>query len=403
MVLLCAAVSVGVAVPASADTWMTQMTPGPSGPPNAALTSVSCVSSTFCMAVGTSDYGFDRFDTLLGPIATFAERWDGSAWTILPTPAVSGSPRLVSLSCASSTFCVAVGSTETDGGRNTHALLETWDGTAWTSQATPLGSARSGALSGVSCASSSFCFAVGTSGLSWNGTSWRQITLPSVRYRSSLAAIACVAADDCTAVGYYNTRRIGVGIPVPLAARWRGGRWTVARPPPERYRYHGKLYRNDTRLTAISCPSRSSCLATGLGQRTQNIFPDGGFADVWRDNHWSAAAAGIAHYSPLYGVACVAQDDCYAAGQYDPRTLTPPATQRPMIEHWAAGHWVQVPIPRVATLPNQVWKADNLRDPKLFGISCVPQTGCTAVGAQPQDSASATLAMRDVLAPRPGG
>ena len=42
---------------ASAATWTTQTTPGPSGPPEAALTGVSCVSATFCMAVGSSDYG----------------------------------------------------------------------------------------------------------------------------------------------------------------------------------------------------------------------------------------------------------------------------------------------------------------------------------------------------------
>ncbi|HEY2317126.1 MAG TPA: hypothetical protein VGH67_02425 [Solirubrobacteraceae bacterium] len=90
---LALALALGAPAARAADPWTSQAAPGPSGPPNAALTGVSCVSSTFCMAVGTSDFGFDRLEiNLHGPIATFAERWDGSAWTVLPTPAAAGSP-----------------------------------------------------------------------------------------------------------------------------------------------------------------------------------------------------------------------------------------------------------------------------------------------------------------------
>jgi hypothetical protein len=94
-------------------------------------------------------------------------------------------------------------------------------------------------------------------------------------------------------------------------------------------------------------------------------------------------------------------DDCYAAGQYDPRTVTSPTTQQPLIEHWGSGRWSRVAIPRVATLPNRIWFEDNLLDPNFFGILCVLQTGCTAVGAQPQGTGSAPLAVSNL--PGPGG
>lgn len=422
LVVLCAAVAALVMVAAVSSaagaTWSLQTTPGPSGPPDAALTSVSCPSATFCMAVGASDFGFDHLGiNLVGPIATFAERWDGTGWTVLPTPAAGVDPGLASVSCASPTFCVAVGSTQSGGrvtvgglgggGRNSHALLETWNGSAWSMQSTPLASMRNSRLTGVSCVSSRFCVAVGSFlkswGIVWNGSTWRRITPPVVNYDSSLTAVACAAANTCTAVGSYNINRTGVAELRPLAARWRGGRWTVAKPPPERDRYHGKPYSNFTWLTAVSCPSRTSCLATGLSLRTQNIYPNGGFADRWDGHRWTVATTGIARNSPLYAVSCVAADDCYAAGQYDPHTITPPSTQRPLVEHWGLGRWGQVALPPVATLSNATWFEGNLLNPNLTGISCVPQPGCTAVGAQPQSASSTALAMSDLPAQAPAG
>jgi hypothetical protein len=416
---VCGLLAVGVAAPASAATWTTQPVPGPSGPPNAAVTGVSCVSATFCMAVGSSDSGFDHSGiTLLGPIATFAGRWDGSAWQVLPTPAVGASPVLDAVSCASPTFCVAVGSTHTPGrqyvagflgGGSARAVVEVWNGTAWAVQASPLRSVRGSALTGVSCVSDRFCIAVGSTGVEagaavlWNGSTWRRLTLPSVRYGPSLTAISCAAVNVCTAVGSYDVNKTGVADLHPLAVRWLNGRWTMAKPPPERDRFHGKTFLNDTWLTAVSCPSRTSCLATGLTLRTQNFYPQGGFADRWNGSHWTTATAGIARNSPLNGVSCVAVDDCYAAGQYDPHTITSPASQQPLIMHWASHRWTRVAVPRVATLTNRVWFEDNLLDPNFFGISCVLRSGCTAVGAQPQGARSATLAVSDLAVASPGG
>ncbi len=411
-------VAVAAAASASAATWTTQSVPSPSGPPNAAVTGVSCVSATFCMAVGSSDFGFDHTKTqLLGPIATFAERWDGSAWTLLPTPAAGTGTSLMSLSCTSPTFCIAVGTTHTfgrdsragfvGGGRNARAVVERWDGSAWRVQATPLGQLRGTALTGVSCVSSRFCIAVGSLGLQnaatlgWNGSTWRRLTVPLVKWGPTLTAVSCVAANACTAVGSYDVNKVGVADLRPLAARWNGGRWSVAKPPPERDRFHGKAFPNFTWLTSVSCPSRTSCLATGLALRTQNFFPQGGFADRWNGKRWTTAVAGIARNSPLNGVSCLAPDDCYAAGQYDPHTVTAPSTQAPLIAHWAAGRWSREVLPSVATLPNPQWFEDNLLDPNVFGISCVPVLGCTAVGAQPQGAQSASLALSSLAIANP--
>src|SRR6185437_1177814 len=54
--VVCGLLGVGVATPASAATWTPQTMPGSSGPPNSAVTSVSCASPSFCMALGSSDF-----------------------------------------------------------------------------------------------------------------------------------------------------------------------------------------------------------------------------------------------------------------------------------------------------------------------------------------------------------
>ena len=58
---------------------------------------------------------------------TLSERWNGSTWSIVPTP--SGEPGLVSVSCVSQSFCMAVGvGSNNDPGH----LAEEWNGMVWT-------------------------------------------------------------------------------------------------------------------------------------------------------------------------------------------------------------------------------------------------------------------------------
>ncbi len=100
--------------------------------------SVSCASTSFCVAVD-----------VLGD----AEIYDGSAWSA-PSE-VAPDVGLSSVSCASPSFCVAVG---TDG---SHGVAVTFDTGSWSS---PVRVSDEGPLEAVSCATSSFCVAGGTYG-----------------------------------------------------------------------------------------------------------------------------------------------------------------------------------------------------------------------------------------------
>jgi hypothetical protein len=62
------------------------------------------------------------------------------------------------VSCASATFCIAVG--DATGSAGQVPLAVAWDGTSWTIQQIP-SPAGGGVLDGVSCTSASACVAVG--------------------------------------------------------------------------------------------------------------------------------------------------------------------------------------------------------------------------------------------------
>ena len=93
---------------------------------------------------------------------TLVERWNGSTWKIVGSPNPKGATAvsLTGVSCPTAARCVAVGDQ-----LQTHVVqrvVEMWNGSRWTvvSVPVPKGTKKSD-LSGVSCAPSMRCFAVG--------------------------------------------------------------------------------------------------------------------------------------------------------------------------------------------------------------------------------------------------
>ncbi len=110
--------------------WKILPTPNPAGATGSQLNGVSCTSPTACTAVG---YYFNS----AGDAVPLAERWDGSSWTIQTTPNNGADPfsGLYGVSCTSATACTAVGASVDV---NVAATLgERWDGTSWTIEPTP--------------------------------------------------------------------------------------------------------------------------------------------------------------------------------------------------------------------------------------------------------------------------
>jgi len=129
------------------SSWKLQTTPT-AGTTDATLTSVSCMSQTFCMAIGGDANN------------VFAERYDGQSWKITPMPAISAG--LDNVSCASAEACMAIGLTLVNPSTFATVALH-WNGATWT-RLRPLRPERY-LLNAPSCVTARRCVAVGSVGL----------------------------------------------------------------------------------------------------------------------------------------------------------------------------------------------------------------------------------------------
>src|SRR5205823_5211397 len=117
----------------SGSSWARVASPSPSLA-GGALVGVSCTSPSNCVAVGSQPQSAQSYTTL-------AEHWDGTTWTIVPSPNPPGvgvpytRAALHGVRCASATSCLAVGFYAIGGISRT--LSERWDGTTWTIVSTP--------------------------------------------------------------------------------------------------------------------------------------------------------------------------------------------------------------------------------------------------------------------------
>jgi hypothetical protein len=192
--------------------WKIQPTPSTVRADVAVLLGVSCTSPSACTAVGA----FARFG---GRQVSLAERWDGTSWSIQPTPNPPGTHSIIDLngvSCTSGSACTAVGGFVTSSPFTAGTLAEAWDGTSWSIQPTPAQPSQDLlSFDGVSCTSASACIAVGAAADTlaevWNGTAWSiDPTPPSPPSLEGIGGhlngVWCTSAASCTAVGdYYNS------------------------------------------------------------------------------------------------------------------------------------------------------------------------------------------------------
>jgi hypothetical protein len=165
-----------------------------SGVVSAQLFGVSCTSPRACVAVGYASKGvLSQF--------TIAAHWDGSEWHLGAMPTTPGvMPVLSSVSCTSASFCVAVGNQYAQ--QRGLPLVELWNGAAWLLQSVP----GDTDLTGVSCTSRTACIAVGgVNGppliLRWNGRSWLVEKAPRLPFPRELSGVSCTSINRCVAAG----------------------------------------------------------------------------------------------------------------------------------------------------------------------------------------------------------
>lgn len=284
-------------------------------PPNSGsgfLTSVSCTSASFCLALGSP---------------AGAERWDGHQWSELSAPDPfdpATETGLQSVSCVSPTFCLAVGSPKQGNGTS---LAATWNGTSWTAltPARPAGSAGT-ALAGVSCTSTTSCVAAGYYVSApgafprmltevWNGTSWK-IGSPNLRVNADNPvhiSVSCASARACMVTwGSFGEA---------LSRWWNGSKWTAPA-------FAGPRPRSQvTSIYGVSCTSSTACTAVGSFDYSSGAGP---LVQNWNGTRWSVTAAPnpVAGTGAFNSVWCTSPAVCTAVGSDARAEMVPLAEVR---------------------------------------------------------------------------
>jgi hypothetical protein len=333
--------------------WTLRQFPVPASSFGAGLTGVSCTSSLFCEAVGS------YLDNSTGSTVTLAATWNGTSWSLQPTPNPAGASftQFAAVSCTSPTFCEAWGGG--NAGNPGPAVAERWNGTSWSLQTVP----SNATVNSVSCVSATFCEAIGPGqAFAWNGSRWTAQTIPGPAGTGNLSGVSCASRRFCEAVGEFFSNGSDLGV----AAVWNGSAWgSQTTPNPARATF--------TNLNAVSCASATSCEAGGDFQLIVTANDPKALAEAWNGNAWGlqhAVAPPGATHNALSAVSCVSASFCEAVGTH----LDSTGNDVNLAETWNGRSWL------IQATPNPQSTSGGSGN-SLFGVSCVSAHFCEAVGA----------------------
>lgn len=291
--------------------WSVVPTPMAPGASQEGLVSAAAVAGNDVWAVGWSSntYGW----------STLSMHWNGSQWTIVPTPNAPVGPTGPALNSvvavASNDVWAVGGSYKALGNYPGKALLEHWDGVGWSIVQPPAGTGSwsSSSRFGAAAVSSNDVWAVGDyDSFNWNGNAWNVVF-----GAQSVVAASAAGATSIWAVGSYTSYDgYTYSGPFTLAYRWDGTAW----------RYSQSLSpTGDDTFAGVAAISSTDVWAVGSSQ---------GFtlAEHWNGSSWSVV--GTPNASPnsdrLDAVAANASNNVWAVGSY----LTSGGLRLTLIEHF---------------------------------------------------------------------
>ena len=313
-------------------TWNHVPTPNPN-PLSSQFFGIAALSDIDVWAVGQYDSLAGTYTPLLRGITA---HWDGSAWTLVPTPAVGPSgTTLTAVVAASSHDVWAMGWSSTYGTPQT--LTQRWDGSGWSVVASPVITGGS-SLEGATLLSSSDIWAVGNRGgglplptvatltTHWNGSSWSAVPSPNVGNRwNDLVAVSAVSASDVWAVGSWrNTGELYQN----LALHWNGSAWSVVPTP--------NTAGAENELLGVVAIARDDVWATG---RVNDGIVERSVFLHWNGATWTVVPGpgGPGSVTGAGSLVALGASDVWAVGN--------------TVAHWDGDAWALAPNPAVAGDP----------------------------------------------------
>jgi hypothetical protein len=355
--------AIALASPAlAAPAWVITPTVNPS-PLKAAFSNefhaVAARTSTDAWAVGN----------FLGPNdddgqVMLAEHWNGTAWSQVPTPnVVRFDEKLNAVSAAAANDVWAVGSIGRTSFKHTDPLAAHWDGTSWTIVPTPFttGGSRS-ALFGVANLGGGNAWAVGRGETGhalaehWDGSAWTVVPTPdpaapagSTFTGSTLSAVSARAANDIWAVGNFTTVK-GTNVSTfTLTMHWNGSAWTIVPSPnPAIPTPTGA----DQALNGVVAISPNDAWAVGGTSDLTGFQPAKPIAMHWNGTAWSLTSLSNLGNGGLASVTASSPTSVWAVGLVGGTTS---------VVHWNGTSWTPETTP-----------VGPDGQPGMTGVSAVP-------------------------------
>ncbi len=239
---------------------------------NAEFSGVAGAASNDVWAVGDLSTGTSFFS-----INTLIEHWDGTSWSVVSSPKLHEGSSLRAVTAPATNNAWAVGFAASPSG-SASALVEHWDGTSWSIVSSPAFTNLVG-VTGVSADSISDVWALadvaggGLTSLHWNGQSWSQIPTPPLRF-GGVDTPAALSPSNVWAVGTGPGTPTGgcSAHPSELIEHWDGTSWSVSpsvNPFP---------CQNDSML-GVAAVAASNVWAVGAGA--------GPFTEHWDGTSWT--------------------------------------------------------------------------------------------------------------------
>ena len=209
--------------------------PGPNpGKSSNTLYGVAALSSNNVWAVGSAS---DSYDGSTG--SALIEHWDGSQWSVVNSPKPEkGVANLYAVSARSANDIWAVGIVITNSSPQAgQTLTEHWNGTQWSIVPSP-SVLTNDYLNSVVAISVNDVWAVGISSPSsnpqgaltltehWNGRQWNVVKSPNPGSNDTLSSVVAVSPNDVWTLGYFENAQHTYQT---LTAHWNGTQWSIVK------------------------------------------------------------------------------------------------------------------------------------------------------------------------------
>jgi hypothetical protein len=173
------------------------------------VTGMSVVSGRDIWAVG--------YDAGGSASRNVSAHWDGTAWTLVPTPNIAGGTpadnKLEAVAAVAADDVWAVGwENNIDGLNKQQTIAMRWDGSVWTVVPTPNPNTSGGELFGATAISSTDVWAIGESRnfdtgeqhsltMQWDGTAWTEVPSPNGSVTTTLLGADALPGGTAWSVG----------------------------------------------------------------------------------------------------------------------------------------------------------------------------------------------------------